>query len=425
MRNEAFLVYSTCHFLVFFLISAQHFPTSYDSSVVSHGSILLLAPGLPLEDSPGSRLGAVLTCNRVHARGLSRLRDFEKFFHSLKLTASISQGDVPFRLQSLEFCLHRNASLGMCMCPIGHWRKLSKGYFVRSLSPFVDWYIDIRMPPDPSRFIEIRTELEFLTHRAILLILGFCMMILAHPLSESIAFYYGGAMTIGIVLVILMVLYQGMKLLPTGRKSSVAIVMYSSIVGIASSLVHHISSLFCAALVKMGIYEDMHKPLGILVLVCLILAGAWCGYWGVRKLVLADDGQVDTDVAYFVDWAILILSGIMILQSSVDTILAAVAVVGAIIASSLSRHVKLKSMKRLLRISFYSVYVFLSTLQFPRCSTSENEFQECSPPLASRRSPGTLMVKVISIRLFIVHPKGRDSPRKSGRSLPEMKLGRH
>lgn len=62
--------------------------------------------------------------------------------------------------------------------------------------------------------------------------------------------------------------------------------------------------------------------LGIFVLVSVILAGAWFGYWGVRKFVLAEDGSVDEGVAYFVEWAILIVSAVMILQSSLDYLFA-------------------------------------------------------------------------------------------------------
>ncbi|XP_020575546.1 uncharacterized protein LOC110021403 [Phalaenopsis equestris] len=147
------------------------------------------------------------------------------------------------------------------MCPAGLWWKFpSKGSFVGSLSPFEDWILDVRVLPDPSRVLEVTSELEFLPHRVVFLILGFSIMLMADSLSESVIFYYGSAMTIGIILVILMVVYQGMKLLPTGRKSSLAVVLYSSIVGVAASLLQHISALLRAALVGIGIYEDMHKP---------------------------------------------------------------------------------------------------------------------------------------------------------------------
>lgn len=54
--------------------------------------------------------------------------------------------------------------------------------------------------------------------------------------------------------------------------------------------------------------------LGIFLLVWVILAGAWFGFWGVRKLVLTEEGSVDAGVAYFVEWAILIVSAVLILQ---------------------------------------------------------------------------------------------------------------
>ncbi|XP_028548576.1 uncharacterized protein LOC110104839 isoform X2 [Dendrobium catenatum] len=216
--------------VVLFFICLPNLSSADEIVVDSHPSLLRLSPGRPVENSPGTRTGAVVTCNRVHLRGLSRIRDIDKFFHALRITASVSQGDGLFRIQTVELCFHRNASLGIGMCPAGHWRKVTnKGSFVRSLSPFEDWILDVRVLPDPSRVVEVTSELEFLPHRVVFLVLGFSIMLMADYLSESITFYYGSAMTIGIILVILMVLYQGMKLLPTGRKSSLAVVMYSSI----------------------------------------------------------------------------------------------------------------------------------------------------------------------------------------------------
>lgn len=49
---------------------------------------------------------------------------------------------------------------------------------------------------------------EFLLHRVVFLLLGMVLMAVAHTLSESVVFYYGGAMTIGIFLVILIILFQ-------------------------------------------------------------------------------------------------------------------------------------------------------------------------------------------------------------------------
>uniref|UniRef100_A0A804RE73 Uncharacterized protein n=1 Tax=Zea mays TaxID=4577 RepID=A0A804RE73_MAIZE len=218
---------------------------------------------------------------------------------------------------------HINATVGPCQCAASQWQKMPKsGLWMQAISPYDHRILDFRMPTDPSRSVVVSTEEEFLLHRVVFLVLGLVLMVVAQTLSESVVFYYGGAMTIGIFLVILIILFQGMKLLPTGRKSSLAIFTYSSLVGMTTYFLHYLSGMLRSVLVEIGIAEDMHNPLGIFVLVSVILAGAWFGYWGVRKFVLAEDGSVDEGVAYFVEWAILIVSAVMILQSSLDYLFA-------------------------------------------------------------------------------------------------------
>ncbi|XP_038978529.1 uncharacterized protein LOC120108871 [Phoenix dactylifera] len=250
--------------LAFFFISTSADELS-GKKVVSHPGKLKLPPGRPVEGSPGSRLGSVMTCNRVHIHGVSRLRHPTKFAHSLKVRLSVTQRDALFRIQTIELCFHQNASIGLGMCPPGEWQKLSKNLWVQSMSPYGYKILDIRMLPDPSRTIEISTEEEFLFHRLVFLVLGMIMMMMARFLSESVVFYYGGAMTLGIIVVILMLLFQGMRLLPTGRKSSLAIFMYSSVVGLGAFLLRYLSGLLRTILVEIGISEDMHNPLGILL----------------------------------------------------------------------------------------------------------------------------------------------------------------
>ncbi|XP_072974344.1 uncharacterized protein [Typha angustifolia] len=344
-------------FLVFFLaFIVSPLISAAELTVDSCPSKLLLPLGVTVEDSPGSRPGAALACNRVHIRGLSRLRHPEKFAHALKIRVNVSQVDALFRIQTIELCFHSNASIGVGMCPASEWQKLSKSSWVQSMSPYGYRILDIRMLPDPSRSIEVSTTEELLVHRVVFLVLGIVMMAMARVLSESVVFYYGGAMTIGIILVILMVLFQGMRLLPTGRKSSLAIFMYSSVVGLTTFLLHYLSGLLRSILVELGISEDMHNPLGIFLLVCLVLAGAWFGYWGVRKLVLTEEGIVDSGVAYFVEWAILILSAVMVLQSSLDTLFAIEALGFAILVVAITRkHGKARFFRRFYRRIIKSV----------------------------------------------------------------------
>lgn len=54
--------------------------------------------------------------------------------------------------------------------------------------------------------------------------------------------------------------------------------------------------------------------LTIFLLAFVTLAGAWMGFWAVRKLVLTEEGSVDISTSIFVAWSIRILAVIMILQ---------------------------------------------------------------------------------------------------------------
>lgn len=61
------------------------------------------------------------------------------------------------------------------------------------------------------------------------------------------------------------------------------------------------------------------------------------GFWVVRKLVLTEDGNIDVGVSHFVAWSIRILASVMILQSSIDPLLAAEALICGIFVSSILR----------------------------------------------------------------------------------------
>ncbi|AQL10379.1 hypothetical protein ZEAMMB73_Zm00001d048570 [Zea mays] len=198
-------------------------------------------------------------CTRVLLRGRpSRLRDPSRFFHALRLRANAT------RPHGLELCFHRNATVGPCQCAASQWQKMPKsGLWMQAISPYDHRILDFRMPTDPSRSVVVSTEEEFLLHRVVFLVLGLVLMVVAQTLSESVVFYYGGAMTIGIFLVILIILFQGMKLLPTGRKSSLAIFTYSSLVGMTTYFLHYLSGMLRSVLVEIGIAEDMHNPVFI------------------------------------------------------------------------------------------------------------------------------------------------------------------
>lgn len=61
--------------------------------------------------------------------------------------------------------------------------------------------------------------------------------------------------------------------------------------------------------------------LAIFLLAFVILAGAWLGFWVVRKLVLTEDGSIDVSTSLFVAWSIRILAAVMILQVFISNLL--------------------------------------------------------------------------------------------------------
>ncbi|KAL8534430.1 hypothetical protein ACS0TY_010443 [Phlomoides rotata] len=52
----------------------------------------------------------------------------------------------------------------------------------------------------------------------------------------------------------------------------------------------------------------------ILLLVALLIFGSWLGFWFVRKLLLTDDGSIDSGASHFVSWSIRIVASVLILQ---------------------------------------------------------------------------------------------------------------
>lgn len=61
--------------------------------------------------------------------------------------------------------------------------------------------------------------------------------------------------------------------------------------------------------------------LAIFLLLFLVIAGAWLGFWVVHKLVLEEDGSIDTGVSQFVAWSIRFLASALILQVSIYMII--------------------------------------------------------------------------------------------------------
>ncbi|XP_028774287.1 uncharacterized protein LOC114731318 isoform X1 [Neltuma alba] len=355
--------------LFFFLwASAVILVSGHEHSLFfNQNNTLQLSRGLPVENSPGSKPGAKVLCERVYIHGLSRFQNLGKFAHSLKVKVLPTNSDV--RNPIIEICFHRNVSISVGMCPQGQWEKVNKGSWVRSISPFDHKLLDIRTGGSTLENFEVTIEEEFNLFRILFLIIGIILLNLASFLSKSLTFYYSSAMAVGIILVILMILFQGMKLLPTGRKNSLAIFLYSSAVGFGTFLLRYVPRLIRSVLTELGINEDMYSPLAIFLLAFVVLAGAWLGFWVVRKLVLTEDGSVDVNTSHFVAWSIRILAAVMILQSSMDPILGTLALLSGLVLPLLKRIIGLRFLRRLHRSLFKS----------PKKNRRRSEFLDSSP----------------------------------------------
>ncbi|KAJ7971948.1 Nuclear envelope integral membrane protein [Quillaja saponaria] len=278
-----------------------------------------LAPISGNSETDGSK--NVLLCDRIRVYGHSRM-NLGSYASSLHVTLAPS-AVIPERLHSkIQVCFHRNNSLGWCQCEKDEWRTFHKGIWSNVMSPYEERYVDVRITADVSGTVTIAVEEDSQQWRLICLAVGFVLLLLAPIVSSWVPFYYSSSMAIGVLLVIIILLFQGMKLLPTGRKNVLYLSIYGSVIGAGSFLLHHLSVLVNSMLQSFGLSEEMHNPVSMIVLVLVILAGAGLGYWIVRKFVITKDGTVDAGIAQFVKWAIRIIGATSILQSTHDTPLA-------------------------------------------------------------------------------------------------------
>lgn len=293
-----------------------------------------------IDASPGVKPGSLIACERVHIPGLPRLTNINKYAHSFRVRVESSEVLSGRFAEKIEVCFHQNASLGLGQCPKDEWKSLQKGLWSATMSPYETKFVDIRIIDSFSVSVTISVDEEFRLWRFGFLASGLVMLFLAPIVSEWVPFYYSSAMALGIILVILILLFQGMKLLPTGRKSAIYFAFYGSVVGLGSLFLQYLSGLVNSLLQKLGLGEEMYNPVAVFVTVAIVLTGAWFGFWGVRKFVLSEDGGVDFGTAQFVKWAIRILAVVTILQSSHDLFFALLAVVAGIISTSSIRGIQ-------------------------------------------------------------------------------------
>ncbi|KAF8081994.1 hypothetical protein N665_0853s0007 [Sinapis alba] len=348
--------------------------------VVGESGALQVNPSLEVKGSPGLKPERTSLCERIHINGLRRFKHMDKYANSLKLI--LNSSTTTGKASSFDVCFHRNLSRAIGMCPPSRWEKVSKGSWVQTMSPFDHKVLDVRIASSAKVTLELSAVEEFFMYRIVFLILGAVLLASASTLSQSLAFYYSSAMAVGIMLVVLLVLFQGMKLLPTGR-SSFALFIYSTLLGLGGFLLRYIPGLFQSLLTEMGIDEDMYTPVAIFAGVFLSLAGAFFGFWTVRKLVLTEDGSIDMSTSLFVSWSIRIIAAVLILQSSVDPLLAGGALISVIlISSSVKKITRLKFILRLYEIPLNLVlgtWEAIRSAEVPTIPGYLHDFMQKSP----------------------------------------------
>ncbi|XP_014752891.1 uncharacterized protein LOC100845761 isoform X2 [Brachypodium distachyon] len=247
-------------------------------------------------------------CERVRISGVPRLR----------LQSYANQ-----KIESI--CICRNVSMGLCQCEIGEWQVLQDGMWNAVKSPYGIKYVDVKLADKKSTAFNLSIQEDFQKWRLACLGIGFVLLFLSPIVSKWAPFYYSSSMALGILLVVLIVLFQGMKLLPMGRKSLLYLTIYGSALGVGSYAVHYFSTLVASILENFGWSEEMHNPVSIFLLVAVVLTGAGFGYWMVRRFILSKDGSVDAGIAQFVKWAMRVVAIFFVMQSTLDPILALVA----------------------------------------------------------------------------------------------------
>ncbi|KAM0894280.1 hypothetical protein ACQ4PT_024560 [Festuca glaucescens] len=236
---------------------------------------------------------------------------------------SLEHPEVTFALSSIggKFCerirvsgIPRNVSMGLCECEAGEWQVLQDGMWNAVKSPYGSKYVDVKLADKKSTAFSLSIQEELQKWRLACLGIGFVLLFMSPIVSKWAPFYYSSSMALGILLVVLIVLFQGMKLLPMGKKSVLYLTIYGSVLGVGSYAVHYFSTLVASILENFGLSEEMHNPVSIFLVVAVVLTGAGFGYWMVRRFIISKDRSVDAGIAQFVKWAMRVVAIFFITQ---------------------------------------------------------------------------------------------------------------
>ncbi|CAI5484007.1 unnamed protein product [Closterium sp. Yama58-4] len=319
--------------------------------------------------------GAASVCiarTRLPAR--PRLRGVSRGFHVLRVTATIPAAGMPRSAfasgPKFEFCVHWNASQPRGECPRGAWRAMDRKWrWVVLRSPFEGAFIDVKREGGVTggHDVSIKVDEDLEPHRAVFFVLGFLLMLLAGHLSSMVAFYYGGGMTLGVLLVVIVILYQlyGGFLSRRGHDAGRAacgdrhslpgvIITYvtgavktvmephlthdpallpSTVpallpptrfnqMGFIGVIITYVTGAVKTVMEPLGLGDDVISPVVVFVLVLVVLIGAALGFWVVRKFILSPTGELDPPTVSFVEWGLRIIAATLLIMSSADAIIA-------------------------------------------------------------------------------------------------------
>ncbi|KAH8956078.1 hypothetical protein BDL97_07G020100 [Sphagnum fallax] len=280
-----------------------------------------------VQSSPGLKPGNIGACTRLRIPGQSRIDNMDKFAHTTWATVSALRPS----LARVEVCFHGNSSMGLAQCPIESWHALEKGSWTEVLPTFKTQYLDIRMlrPHQLDVSLAISVQEELWLYRPMFLVLGMILFIIAPKVGAWLPSYFGSAMTLSLIFVVLILLDQCLKLLPTGRKSTIYIALLSPVVWLGTEALHYFSGVLSATLVGLGFGEDMFSPVVVFISLGAGLVGVGLAFWKVRNLVMSEDegGSIDAGTASFVNFTIRVVGAVMLLQTSRDVLFALMALI--------------------------------------------------------------------------------------------------
>ncbi|PWA36872.1 Transmembrane protein 194 [Artemisia annua] len=295
------------------------------SPLTSSSSSGINAGNPSIDVTPVFNDGVSEFCGRVPVSGVSRLK--LQHYASVYNVTVVPSVLIPKKWhRKIQVCFHGNSSIGLCQCEKDDWRSLQDGLWSSFMSPYERKYVDVKFSDKVTGSVTVGLDEVQQRWRYILLAVGVVSLFSAPFVSEWVPFYYTSSMAIGVLAVVLILLFQARKLLPTGRKNTFYLGIMVSVLGAGSFVMDYFSTVINSLLLNFGISQEIQNPAFVFAVLGIILFGAAFGYWLVRKYVISDDGEVDVGVAQFVKWSMFIVAVTCIFLSTNDSPLAMVAI---------------------------------------------------------------------------------------------------